>query len=296
MSIANDDSPVVLVTGGGSGIGRATALLLAREGWRVVVTGRQEDTLWEVADQNPNIRSITSDLAFADRATVSVDFAISAYGRLDALVNNAGMHVRMPTEETDFEAITEMLAINLIGPARLVTASIPHLAKTGGSIVNVSSALGQLPSLASGFLRRFQSRPRLPDQELGQRARGPRNPGQRGGSGPDRLRSVRAAGPGGPARGHQEARSGPAAAGPARRPGRGGRLDPPAHRSGRELGHRTGFHHRRRNDRDFRAEGLPLMTGKRILIIGAGIAGLALATGLRRRGASKRSSSRRPPN
>ncbi|GAA1689112.1 SDR family oxidoreductase [Fodinicola feengrottensis] len=151
MSIANDDSPVVLVTGGGSGIGRATALLLAREGWRVVVTGRQEDTLWEVADQNPNIRSITSDLAFADRATVSVDFAISAYGRLDALVNNAGMHVRMPTEETDFEAITEMLAINLIGPARLVTASIPHLAKTGGSIVNVSSALGQLPSLASGF-------------------------------------------------------------------------------------------------------------------------------------------------
>jgi NAD(P)-dependent dehydrogenase (short-subunit alcohol dehydrogenase family) len=148
--MSSNERPVVLVTGGGSGIGRATARLLAAEGWQVVVTGRTEGTLREVANEHEHIGYTVSDISTEDAAS-SVSFTADTYGRLDALVNCAGMMTAVPTDRADFAVITKMFALNVIGPSRLVAAAIPHLAKSRGSIVNVTSAVAQLPSPRESF-------------------------------------------------------------------------------------------------------------------------------------------------
>ena len=145
------ESPVALITGGGTGIGRATAVRLADHGWRVLVTGRRETPLKEVAALRPTISYTVADVTDADQAQQAVNHVVTSYGRLDALVNNAGMVAAPPLHAVNVDDLARLFGVNVFAPARLVSLCLNHLAETAGSIVNVSSAAAQRPALRTAF-------------------------------------------------------------------------------------------------------------------------------------------------
>ena len=136
---------VVIVTGGGSGIGAATAHRFAADGATVVVTGRSEDKLDQsVADapEGSTVVARTADTSDEQAITQLVDEVAREYGRLDTLVNNAA--VARPGTVTDLDADTwrEVMSIDVDGVFFASKAALPHLIATKGSIVNVGSVSG----------------------------------------------------------------------------------------------------------------------------------------------------------
>ncbi|MCL7380572.1 SDR family NAD(P)-dependent oxidoreductase [Streptomyces sp. 35G-GA-8] len=142
---------VALITGGGTGIGRATACQLAEAGWRVIVAGRREAPLAELAAEHPAIDYRVADIADQARADRLVEEAAAAHGRLDALVNNAGALSPLQLSGLDAQALGNLFAINVFAPSYLVSAAVKHLSASGGSIVNVSSAVAQRPNAQGAF-------------------------------------------------------------------------------------------------------------------------------------------------
>ncbi|RKN29128.1 SDR family NAD(P)-dependent oxidoreductase [Micromonospora musae] len=143
------DGRVVVVTGGSTGIGRATAHLFAARGAQVVVTGRRPDRLAEAAEGQPRLTSMVSDARDPEDAERTVAAITSRFGRLDVLVNNAGMFAALPLAEADATTVADLFAVNVIGPTVLTRSALPHLRESRGSVVNISSAFGTLP--APGF-------------------------------------------------------------------------------------------------------------------------------------------------
>ncbi|GAS89517.1 SDR family oxidoreductase [Mycolicibacterium brisbanense] len=143
----------VLVTGGGSGIGRGLAETLHRAGNQVVIAGRRQAPLQAVADANPGIACRHLDLADPDSITRLAAELTDTHPGLNVLVNNAGV---MHTEDlrTGAAATAEIaqttVAINLLGPIRLTAALLPALlARPQAAIVNVTSALAFVPKAAA---------------------------------------------------------------------------------------------------------------------------------------------------
>jgi NAD(P)-dependent dehydrogenase (short-subunit alcohol dehydrogenase family) len=136
---------VVLITGGGTGIGRAAAELFAERGWRVMISGRREQPLAEVAGLSPNIRYHVADVSAAGEAERLVAHTIEVHGRLDALVNNAGMFAAATLDTVDDEQLARLFRTNVFAPAQLLRAAVGRLKVAGGSVVNVSSAVAQRP-------------------------------------------------------------------------------------------------------------------------------------------------------
>lgn len=138
------DEKTVIVTGAGSGIGKATALRFARDGYHVVLNGRQVAPLEELAAEIGDDRSLVApgDVSKKEDAQSVIDAAMKAFGRIDVLVNNAGV-VKPGTADSlsddDFEA---MLAINVGGLRNMSLAALPALRESQGNIVNVSSVSG----------------------------------------------------------------------------------------------------------------------------------------------------------
>jgi NAD(P)-dependent dehydrogenase (short-subunit alcohol dehydrogenase family) len=135
----------VIVTGAGSGIGRAAARGFARVGARVVGVGRRTDALEETRAGSPEIIAYSADVCAPDAPRQVIDAAISRWGRLDVLVNNAGLTKVMPLAETTADGIAGMFDLNVTAPSLLAHAALPHLRKTKGSIVNISSTYGHRP-------------------------------------------------------------------------------------------------------------------------------------------------------
>jgi NAD(P)-dependent dehydrogenase (short-subunit alcohol dehydrogenase family) len=139
------DGKVALITGGGVGIGEATARLFAREGAAVVITGRRKEIIERVARQIEEAKGRALAVAgnVADEAHVrdAVGQTVRTFGKLNILVNNAGIGAFGKTlHETDDATWEEVLATNLTGVFRITKAAIPEMLKAGGgSIVNVSS-------------------------------------------------------------------------------------------------------------------------------------------------------------
>ena len=133
---------VVLITGAGAGIGRAAALQFTGAGATVVGTGRRAEPLKALGDGLKNFDFVLADAANPDDASRTIAAVIERYGRLDVLVNNAGAGAILPVEGATYEAITRIFAVNVFGPSLLVTAAVPHLTVSGGSIVNLSSTFG----------------------------------------------------------------------------------------------------------------------------------------------------------
>lgn len=136
------DKKVCVITGGSSGIGRASALRLAERGAWVVITGRRAALLEEVTAGNPNIVGLVADTAVAEDAARTIAKAVDTWGRLDVLVNNAGAGALMPLRDANVDKITSILAVNVVGPSLLAAGALPHLAATKGTIINVSSTFG----------------------------------------------------------------------------------------------------------------------------------------------------------
>lgn len=146
----------IVLTGASGGIGRPTALLLAREGARVALVARREgplrDLAAEVSGAGGEAVAIAADLRRPEECRRVVAEATARFRGLDALVNNAGvMHLREAEEATDAE-IEEMVDVNLLAPARLARAALPALAtRPGGAIVNVGSFAGRIAAPRYGY-------------------------------------------------------------------------------------------------------------------------------------------------
>ncbi|MFJ1708390.1 SDR family NAD(P)-dependent oxidoreductase [Kitasatospora sp. NPDC088346] len=132
------DQRVVIVTGGGTGIGAATARLLCAAGHRVVVSGRRPEPLHRVAAETGALAH-PSDTADPEAVRGLVDAAVSAYGRLDGLVLNAGTGRSGAVGDLSVEDWDAVIRTNLTGPFLLQRAALPHLLETGGSVVAVAS-------------------------------------------------------------------------------------------------------------------------------------------------------------
>ena len=136
------EGKVAIVSGGGTGIGAATARLFAREGAKVVVTGRRPEPIRAVAEEIGG-RAVPGDAADASHAVESVDAAREAFGGLDVVVANAGLGFGGAVADVDDERWTRTLDVNAGGAFRLVRAALPALIERGGgSIVLVSSVSG----------------------------------------------------------------------------------------------------------------------------------------------------------
>jgi NAD(P)-dependent dehydrogenase (short-subunit alcohol dehydrogenase family) len=135
---------VVLVSGAAGGIGSATARRFAASGWRVAVTDRDTAGLARLAGElDPTLAaSVTADLLRVEECRKAVAEVVAATGRLDCLVNAAGLWTEGRADETREEDFDRVLGVNLKGLYFLSAAAIPHLEGTGGSIVNLSSDAG----------------------------------------------------------------------------------------------------------------------------------------------------------
>jgi len=134
-------SRAAIITGGSAGIGLATARLLAGEGWRVLLVGRDADRLQRAADGLDGAAvACPADVGESTAPRAIVACALEAFGRIDALVNNAGTAPLVPIAETTAELVSSTFSVNAIGPACLVLAALEHLRASGGRVVNVSSA------------------------------------------------------------------------------------------------------------------------------------------------------------
>jgi NAD(P)-dependent dehydrogenase (short-subunit alcohol dehydrogenase family) len=136
----------IIVTGATSGIGRASAEAFAREGGSLVLVGRDEAVLTEVAgavrDAGGQAVACRADVTDADAPDRIVAAALTAFGHLDVLVNAAGVIASGALEATSDEVWDTMMAVNLRAPFRLMRAAAPHLTTRKGSVVNVSSVNG----------------------------------------------------------------------------------------------------------------------------------------------------------
>ena len=138
---------VAIVTGGGSGIGRASALLFAREGARVVVADYDSaagtETAEAVCAQGGVAVFIPVDVADWRQVSALVERTVELYGSVDVLFNNAGVLVFGTVLETPIETWNRVMAINLTGVYLCCRAVIPVMAaRGGGSIINMSSSTG----------------------------------------------------------------------------------------------------------------------------------------------------------
>jgi NAD(P)-dependent dehydrogenase (short-subunit alcohol dehydrogenase family) len=133
---------VVIVTGGSSGIGRATALSFASKGARVLITGRRAASLTETAKNHSNIEMLVADIAEPEDGSRTIARAIELWGRLDVLINNAGAGAIMPLADVTARRIIDIFAVNVLGPSLLAKEALPYLRATKGSIINISSTYG----------------------------------------------------------------------------------------------------------------------------------------------------------
>lgn len=134
-------SKTVLITGCSSGLGRSTTEHFAAQGWNVIATMRQPDP--KLAEIDPD-RIHVEALDVTDRSSVrnAVEAGMRRFGRLDAVVNNAGVTVLSIFEATPPEAIHRVFNTNLFGVMNVIQATTGYLRESGGSIVNVSSGAG----------------------------------------------------------------------------------------------------------------------------------------------------------
>jgi meso-butanediol dehydrogenase / (S,S)-butanediol dehydrogenase / diacetyl reductase len=138
----------VVVTGAASGIGRATAVAFARDGYAVALVGRRAAPLEELAAElrasGEEAIASPADVASPDEVAAAIDMAVDEFGGIDALVNNAGVGESGPLLEESLEQWEETLRINLTGAFLTTKLTLPHLIERRGAVVNVASVNGVL--------------------------------------------------------------------------------------------------------------------------------------------------------
>ena len=134
-----------IITGGGTGMGAATAKKLVQDGWNVTVFGRRQNKLEEVLAEiaNPDqTLAVSGDVTNRNDVQKLIDTHLEKFGRLDGLVNNAAIVAGGPIGDVNIEDWKNVMAVNVEGVFNTINMSIDHLKKVKGSIVNVSSVSG----------------------------------------------------------------------------------------------------------------------------------------------------------
>jgi short-subunit dehydrogenase len=135
---------VVLVTGAGSGIGRALAVEAGRIGRRLVLVGRRRDPLEETAASlGPNVSCVVGDVTTPE-GRGAIRTAVADLGRLDILINNAGTVVSGPADRIDDADLMRTVATNVIAPMALTRELLPWLVASRGQVVNMGSVFGDI--------------------------------------------------------------------------------------------------------------------------------------------------------
>lgn len=144
--MARFDGKVVVVTGAASGIGRATAIRLAEEGGQVLASDwdleRVTETVKLITDAGGQARAMKTDVSSYEACGELIAAAVAWGGKLDVLVNVAGVGGFVHTTEETAENFTRTLGVNLHGPFNTARHALPHLLETQGNIVNVASIAG----------------------------------------------------------------------------------------------------------------------------------------------------------
>jgi len=134
----------LLITGASNGIGKETALLFARKGWNVVATMKDAAHLSMFADTK-NITTYLLDVNDNESIQTAIHQVIRDFGKIDVLVNNAGVYTTNPLEQTSDETINGIVETNIKGVIRTTKAMLPHFRENkAGTIVNVSSVAGRV--------------------------------------------------------------------------------------------------------------------------------------------------------
>ena len=145
MNIAGN---TILITGGGSGIGRGLAEALHAEGNQVIIAGRRRAVLEDTAAANSGMKFLTLDIGSSDAIRVFARRITAEFPTLNMLINNAGIMRAedLLAQQDDFADVEAIVATNLLGPIRLTAALLPLLRKQSHStIINVSSGLAFVP-------------------------------------------------------------------------------------------------------------------------------------------------------
>ncbi|MGP9017107.1 SDR family NAD(P)-dependent oxidoreductase [Streptomyces sp. BR1] len=133
----------VVVTGAGTGIGRAVAHAFADEGARVLAVGRGAARLAETADGRPGIRPFASDISAPDGPRAIVEAAVRELGGVDVLINNAVTMRSAPLGRIEADDTHRQVATNLLAPLFLTQEALPHLEAAKGTVINVTTAGNQ---------------------------------------------------------------------------------------------------------------------------------------------------------
>jgi NAD(P)-dependent dehydrogenase (short-subunit alcohol dehydrogenase family) len=145
---------VILITGGSSGIGRATALRLAGQGARVCVAARNRDALAEVVRdltaRGAQALTVPTDVTDAEQVRRAVEATVERFGGLDVLLCSAGLSMRCYFEGSSLEAMERVMRVNFFGTLYATHFALPHVKRRKGSLVAISSLTGKrgIPSYA----------------------------------------------------------------------------------------------------------------------------------------------------
>lgn len=145
------ENKVVIVTGAGGGIGTAIAQRFAREGAQVIVTDTNadgaSDTTQSILDEDLKAETILADISSRDACYKLIEDVIAKHGKIDVLINNAGINRRGPLLELTDEDWDLTMQVNVTSMFHLCRAAIPHMIKAGGgAIVNTASQWGLYPA------------------------------------------------------------------------------------------------------------------------------------------------------
>jgi short-subunit dehydrogenase len=138
---------VVLITGASSGIGRALAHTFASQGSHVVLMARREDQLKlleaELAKTNSSVAYFVGDVSKETDCRALIDLAMQRFGRIDVLINNAGLSMRALFNEVNLDVIRQLMDVNFWGTVYCTKYALPELLKSKGSLVGISSIAGK---------------------------------------------------------------------------------------------------------------------------------------------------------
>ncbi len=137
---------VVIITGGSSGIGRACAFRFAQEGARIVISARNEENLREVEQEllkmGAEVLAVTSDVSNENDCVRLINETLNRFGRIDVLINNAGISMRALFKDLDLKVMRQLMEINFFGTVYCTKYAMRQLLKYKGSVVGISSIAG----------------------------------------------------------------------------------------------------------------------------------------------------------